>query len=153
MAEFRYEALDIEGKPRAGRISAASSAAARADLLDKRLFATRLETAADDGEPVLGAGGARLKPNALGLFTRQLATLASVAPLEEALRTIVRQTEGDKARAVLLSETGDHSVASGFVQLHGAFDKHFATVLIEPGETLDRGEDSFKIPRLRGCDA
>ena len=46
MADFRYEALDIEGKPRAGRISAPSSEAARADLLDKRLFASKLEAAA-----------------------------------------------------------------------------------------------------------
>jgi general secretion pathway protein F len=105
MAEFRYEALDIEGKPRAGRISAPSSEAARADLLDKRLFATKLESATTS-EPALTTGSARLKPNALGLFTRQLATLASVTPLEEALRTIVKQTEGDKARAVLTNVHG-----------------------------------------------
>ena len=105
MAEFRYEALDIEGKPRAGRISAPSSEAARADLLDKRLFATKLEAAATT-EPALATGSARLKPNALGLFTRQLATLASVTPLEEALGTIVKQTEGDKARAVLTTVHG-----------------------------------------------
>lgn len=107
MAEFRYEALDIEGKPRTGRINAPSSEAARADLLDKRLFATRLEPASDaDTTPALAVGSARLKPNALGLFTRQLATLASVTPLEEALRTIVKQTEGDKARAVLTNVHG-----------------------------------------------
>ncbi|WP_156257110.1 type II secretion system F family protein [Sandarakinorhabdus oryzae] len=105
MAEFRYEALDIEGKSRAGRISAPSPEAARAELLDKRLFATRLDplTAA---EPVLAGGGARLKPAALSLFTRQLATLAAVTPLEEALRTIVRQTEAPKARVVLTTVHG-----------------------------------------------
>ena len=97
MAEFRYEALDVAGQPRAGRINAPSSQAARADLLDKRLFATRLEAASGPAaQPVLAAGSARLKPGALSLFTRQLATLAAVAPLEEALRTIVRQTESDR---------------------------------------------------------
>jgi general secretion pathway protein F len=35
MADFRYEALDIEGKPRGGLISAPSSEAARADLLEQ----------------------------------------------------------------------------------------------------------------------
>ena len=100
MAEFRYEALDIEGKPRAGRIAAPNSAAARADLLEKRLFATRLEPTIE-AAPALAGGRTRLKPNALSLFTRQLATLASVAPLEEALRTIVRQAENERVRAVL----------------------------------------------------
>jgi len=35
------------------------------------------------------------------LFTRQLATLSLVTPLEEALRTIARQTEGDSVRTIL----------------------------------------------------
>jgi general secretion pathway protein F len=107
MAEFRYEALDIAGKPRSGRINAANSAAARADLLDKRLFATRLDASSGaGGEPVLAVGSARLSPSALSLFTRQLATLAAVTPLEEALRTIVKQTEGARPRTVLTTVHG-----------------------------------------------
>lgn len=102
MADYRYEALDVAGQPRAGRISAPSPEVARATLLDRRLFATRLDPVAE-AAPAAGPGrrGARLKPAALSLFTRQLATLASVTPLEEALRTIVRQSEGERTRAVL----------------------------------------------------
>ena len=37
----------------------------------------------------------------LTLFTRQLATLVLVTPLEEALRTIARQTDGDHVRLIL----------------------------------------------------
>ena len=44
--------------------------------------------------PKLGA-----KP--LALFTRQLASLMRVAPIEEALRTIARQSESAKVRAIL----------------------------------------------------
>ena len=106
MAEYRYEALDIAGQPRAGRIHAPSQEAARADLLDKRLFATKLETAGGPQAYAAPRGNARLNPGALSLFTRQLATLATVAPLEEALRTIVRQTEGETARAVLTNVHG-----------------------------------------------
>lgn len=99
MAEYRYEAIDVAGKPRSGQISAASADAARASLLDRRLFATRIDTAA--AGPAPAARSARLKANALGLFTRQLATLSAVTPLEDALRTIVRQTEAASARAIL----------------------------------------------------
>ncbi|MEI6486458.1 MAG: type II secretion system inner membrane protein GspF [Sphingomonadales bacterium] len=97
MAEFRYEAIDVAGQPRTGTISAATAQAARAELLARRLFATRIDAAAQETPQRRG----RLKPAALGLFTRQLATLAAVTPLEDALRTIVRQTEGEPAHAVL----------------------------------------------------
>src|SRR3546814_6897061 len=43
----------------------------------------------------------RLGSKELALFTRQLATLAEVAPLEEALRTLTRQSEAESARAVI----------------------------------------------------
>ena len=105
MAEFRYEALDIAGQPRAGRISAPNPEAARADLLEKRLFATKLDVATGAAGAAT-PGRARLNAAALSLFTRQLATLATVAPLEEALRTIVRQTESERARAVLTTVHG-----------------------------------------------
>ena len=106
MADWRYEALDIEGKPRAGTLAAPSPEAARAELLDRKLFSTRLQPATPPAATP-GAGAHRpLTPAALGLFTRQLATLAAVTPLEEALRTIVRQTEGERTRAVLTTVHG-----------------------------------------------
>ena len=37
----------------------------------------------------------------MSLFTRQLATLIRVSPLEESLRTIARQTESEKARSLI----------------------------------------------------
>lgn len=105
MADFQYEALDIAGRPRTGRLSASTSEAARADLLDRKLFATKLEPAASNTGAATKVAG-RLKLTALVLFTRQLATLASVAPLEEALRTIVRQTESNSSKAVLATVHG-----------------------------------------------
>ncbi len=108
MAEFQYSALDMAGRERHGRIAAASADAARAELLRRKLFALRVETAdrtaaaATDRGTMLSPGRSpRLSGRQLTLFTRQLATLAPVAPLEEALRTIVRQTEAAGARAVL----------------------------------------------------
>jgi general secretion pathway protein F len=105
MAEFQYSALDMAGRERRGRISADSSEAARAELLRKKLFATKLEKAEARSAP-LASGGAgiftrKLSPKQLTLFTRQVATLVQVAPLEETLRTIVRQSEAEHVRRIL----------------------------------------------------
>lgn len=95
MAEWAWAALDAAGQPRRGRLSAASREAARAALLGRKLFPTSLEPAAASAAPTARR---RLKPATLALFTRQLATLAAVVPLEEALRTIRIQTEGEARR-------------------------------------------------------
>lgn len=99
MAEFRYAALDEAGRTREGRIAAETSEAARAALMAKKLFALKLEPVA--AARAAEAKGKRLKGPMLMLVTRQLATLASVVPLEEALRTIARQTEAAGAKAIL----------------------------------------------------
>lgn len=108
MADWRYQALDVAGRPRQGVVRAANQQAARAELLERRLFATRLESAAaaDGSADAAATARRRLKPAALALFTRQLATLAAVTPLEEALRTIARQEDRDDARAVLATVHG-----------------------------------------------
>ncbi len=105
MADFQYSALDMTGRERRGRISADSSDAARAELLAKKLFATKLEKAEARSVPLAsGTGGLfsrKLNPKQLTLFTRQVATLVQVAPLEETLRTIVRQSEAEHVRRIL----------------------------------------------------
>jgi general secretion pathway protein F len=105
MADWRYEALDIAGRPRTGQLNAPTPEAARADLLERRLFATRLEPAAANRAPS-ASGNRPIKANALALFTRQLATLAAVTPLEEALRTIGRQADTERAQPVLTTVHG-----------------------------------------------
>lgn len=104
MPEYQYSAIDTAGRLRHGRIAADDDAAARTALMQQKLFATRVEK----------AGLNRVVPSAqprwrqrkltskqLTLFTRQVATLAQVAPLEEAIRTIVRQTEQPQVQAIL----------------------------------------------------
>jgi general secretion pathway protein F len=95
MPDWAWEALDTAGQPRSGTARAASREAARADLMARQLFPTRLEPATATAMP----SRRRLKPAALTLFTRQLATLAAVTPLEEALRTIRTQAQGEGGRA------------------------------------------------------
>lgn len=105
MPAFRYEAVDAAGAAREGVVNADSARAARADLRAQGLVPIAVD--AIEAQP----GGAaqtgsrlfrdRLSAVELALFTRQLATLAEVAPLEEALRTLTRQSEAESARAVI----------------------------------------------------
>jgi general secretion pathway protein F len=111
MADFRYAAIDAEGRERQGQVQAQTPDAARAALMARQLFATRIEplaSAATSGAATpAGAGAARrarmarLRHRPLMLFTRQLATLAGVMPLADALRTLAAQAEGEAARVLL----------------------------------------------------
>jgi general secretion pathway protein F len=107
MADFDYTVIDTAGRERRGSLAAATAEDARAKLGARRFYIVRLEAAAPGAPraaPLLSLGGfgpRRLSGKALTLFTRQLATLVLVTPLEEALRTIARQTEGDHVRTIL----------------------------------------------------
>jgi general secretion pathway protein F len=103
MPEFQYSAIDTAGRERRGRISAEDDAAARSALMRQKLFATRVQKAGPrSAAPATGSWRRRkLTAKQLTLFTRQVATLSQVAPLEEAIRTIVRQTEQPQVQAIL----------------------------------------------------
>lgn len=111
MAEYRYLAIDAAGREKRGSVSAADDAAARAALMRKRLYVVSVAQGVGVAEAPREAGVSllsqlRLRREKLSqrertVFTRQLATLVSVSPLEEALRTIARQTESARAAAVV----------------------------------------------------
>lgn len=111
MAEFAYLAVDPQGREKSGRLRADTIDRARAQLDGKGLFVLKLEQGRDHeaggserkGRPLFSFRKRRLSPKELTLFTRQLSTLAQVSPLEEALRTIARQTEAEGVRAILAS--------------------------------------------------
>lgn len=109
MAEFDYHVIDTAGRERHGSLAAATLDDARVKLGARRFYIVRLDTASGNkpraASPLASfntlIGPRRLSAKALTLFTRQLATLSLVTPLEEALRTIARQTEGDHLRTIL----------------------------------------------------
>ncbi len=104
MAEFDYSAIDPAGRERSGSIKAGTIENARAKLDARKMFIVRIEPGAVETarkRANLSLRSPRLSPKELTLFTRQLATLTQVSPLEESLRTIGRQSEQDHVRAIV----------------------------------------------------
>ena len=106
MADFDYLAIDARGNEKRGHVTAADLDRARAVLDRRRLYVVRLEAGGPPparGRPLFGLKLARARVSAkqLTLFTRQLATLNRVSPLEESLRTIVRQTEQEAVQGIV----------------------------------------------------
>lgn len=106
MADFDYLVLDPAGREKRGTIAATDADNARLKLDRKRLYVVRIDPAgsASKAAPSLlsfGAWRGNLNTKALTLFTRQLATLALVTPLEEALRTIAGQHEKESQRRAI----------------------------------------------------
>lgn len=111
MPSFDYLALDTAGREKRGMVDGETVEAARARLDARRLYIVRI--APGLGRPSAEANTTTsllsrpitLNPNLsskeMTLFTRQLATLISVSPLEEALRTIAHQAEKPRVRRVL----------------------------------------------------
>jgi general secretion pathway protein F len=119
MSDFGYVAIDPEGRTRRGRVTADTITQAESALVARKLFVVRVEAGRPE-EPNARAlfTGRRDKMSTLDLvlFTRQLATLAEVSPLEEALRTIERQTEAQGPHAVV------RRVQQGLVEGHRLSD-------------------------------
>lgn len=110
MARWSYLAVDPQGKERRGAIEAPSLPAAREQLSTRRWHVLKIEegvaraqAAERPGAIRLPSRAPRLKAKPLALFTRQFASLMTVSPLEEALRTISRQTEKARVRAILVN--------------------------------------------------
>ena len=104
MAEFDYIAIDPAGRERKGAIKAETVEDARAKLDSRKLFIVRIEAGAVEKarrRAGLSFRAPRLSPKELTLFTRQLSTLIQVSPLEEALRTIGRQSEQAHVQAIV----------------------------------------------------
>jgi general secretion pathway protein F len=105
MPDFAYVGLDTAGRERRGSVRAETSEAARDQLVTRKLYVVRIEPAGEDaGRPLLSRGlltRRKMGIKQVTLFTRQLATLITVSPLEEALRTISRQAEREEVRRIL----------------------------------------------------
>lgn len=113
MTEFQYRAVDANGAEVIGQIAADTQQSAAQMLKKKSLAVISLQRAmgtvpqpapAQNRSQRAGPFGLfaqKLSAKQHSLFTRQLATLVSVMPLEEALNTLVEQSETQSQRAIL----------------------------------------------------
>ena len=107
MPDFDYLVIDTAGREKRGAIAAESIDHARTALDARKLYVVRIApgsaaTKPPKAKPLLEQlRGRRMSGKHLTLFTRQLATLNRVSPLEESLRTIVRQTEQQQVRDIV----------------------------------------------------
>ena len=104
MAAFDYVAVDAGGRTLTGALTAADEAGVRTVLERRKLMpleVTPARGAIRKGDRARQAKGGKLDAKTLALTTRQLSTLVSVAPIEEALRTIALQADRPAVRRVL----------------------------------------------------
>ena len=106
MPDYDYLVIDPAGKERRGSLNAESAEDARVKLDQRKLFVVKLEPGrprVERGKALFSLTRRKLNAKQLTLFTRQLSTLIEVSPLEEALRTISRQSEQEHVRAIITS--------------------------------------------------
>ncbi|KQS01451.1 type II secretion system protein GspF [Sphingomonas sp. Leaf357] len=107
MADFDYLVIDTAGREQRGHIAADTIDAARIALDRRNMYVVRIEPssgAPPRAKPLVTGftlTRRRMSVKQLTLFTRQLATLNQVSPLEESLRTITRQTEQESVRDIV----------------------------------------------------
>lgn len=142
MAVFDYVAVDAGGRTVSGTLTADDDGAARALLARRKLMP--LEVAASRGAaPVrpaasAGKGGGKLNARTLALVTRQLATLVTVSPVEEALRAIALQADRPAVRAVLEGVHGgvmEGRRLSDAMALQGSAFPPLYRAMVSAGET------------------
>ncbi|PZU07882.1 MAG: type II secretion system protein GspF [Sphingobium sp.] len=148
MADFDYVAIDPAGRERSGSVKADAIEDARARLDARRLFIVRLEPGAADAarkRASLSLRAPRLSAKELTLFTRQLSTLIQVSPLEEALRTIGRQSEKDHVRAIVAKVHGGVLEGRRLADALGAEPKSFPPLY---RAMISAGESSGSLPTI-----
>lgn len=102
MPAFDYVAVDGAGRTVTGAVEAADETAARGQLGRRRLAPLQVTPARMTARADRPKGkSGKLTPKTLALTTRQLATLVSVSPIEEALRTLALQADRPVVRRVL----------------------------------------------------
>lgn len=150
MPDFAYVAVDPNGREKRGTVKAASGRVAREGLEARRLYVVRVSAQPGSPPPASAQslfGSRRLSAKQLTLFTRQLATISEVSPLEEALRTIVRQSEQPHVRTIVAN------VADGVVEgrrLSDAMAREPRSFPALYRAMVSAGESSGALPELLG---
>lgn len=138
MPAFEYRVLDTRGRERKGVEEGDTARQVRQQLREQGLIPLEVEEVKKRGKEVGGGGRHSFQRGVsatdLALITRQLATLVgSGIPLEEALATVAKQSEGHRIKSMLHSVRSrvmeGRTLADGLGEFPGVFPELFrATV-------------------------
>lgn len=139
---FLYRAVDRQGRAREGRLAAADPGAARADLVARGWHVVRLDAAPIASVP---PGRLRLGLRQRALFTRQLAALVAVCPVEEALRTMLRQVGAGREALVIGAIHAGVCEGQGLAQAMARAPRAFPPVY---RAMIGAGESAGRLPQI-----
>ncbi|OAT31930.1 general secretion pathway protein F [Buttiauxella brennerae ATCC 51605] len=137
MADFRWQALDSNGKSKQGLLEADSLRHARQQLRERQLLPVTIaevDTSTRTAHRFLPRRAPGMRRSELTLFTRQLATLlASGIPLEEALNVVSQQTEKARLRTVINAVRSrvleGQTLAKSLAENPAAFDELYCAMV------------------------
>jgi type II secretory pathway component PulF len=150
MSEFIYKARDISGVMVEGIVEAPTAGEASTVLADRQLSVVTLVPRTkrhfyDLSLSSLGAIFSGIKARDIVVFSRQLSVLVSAnVAIVQALRTVQRQTNSVKLRAVLGDAANDVEGGSRLSTALGKYPKAFSafyTNMVRSGETSGRVEE------------
>ncbi len=160
MSKFKYNAIDSNGKQKSGTVEADSVESANAKLTSMGLMPTQVAHAGsaevskkskDSGKKAKAPAkmnpakiGKAIKPAALAIFTRQLATLLEAGlPLLRSLEVMNRQEKNKKFQAVIQQVAENvksgNTFSDGLAQFPKVFDRLYVNMIRagEAGGVLD----------------
>lgn len=144
MTAWRYVAVDARGTRHRGELEADHPRAVRARLREQGLLPE--EVTPRDAPAQGGAGGRRVPPLALALFSRQFATLLIAGlSIERALAALIDQQDDDRVRSVLSSVHQDVLAGHGLGQ---TLSRHARAFPRYYGAIVQAGEEAGALPQV-----
>jgi len=141
--EFRYRALDADGRPVSGTLRAGTARLARVQLRAQGLLPSAIEQGWSRAHSEASRG---LSATELSLLTRQLSTLLeSGLTLEQSLNALIEEAAEPLTRAVLAGVRTEVTAGSTLAGALGAYAKSF------PGfyrALVHGGEESGALPMV-----
>ena len=157
MPAYSFEALDAQGLTRKGVLEAETARAARGTLRSQALVPLQVQalgTAADQAG-IAGTGDARqstgrqlfagrvFSPDALAIWTRQLAGLVSASlPLERALTALCDEAEDPRQRNLVAALRAEVNAGSSFAKALSQHGREFSPIYVA---VIGAGEQSGKL--------
>ncbi|MDA0978633.1 MAG: type II secretion system F family protein [Proteobacteria bacterium] len=142
---FSWEGTEKSGRKSKGEIKSATAKVARADLRKQGIAATKV-TRQGGGMMALLNSGAKIKPQDIALFTRQLATMMKAGvPLVQSFEIVADGMDNPSMRDLILQIRDD--VSSGNTLTH-AIEQHPAHFDDLFCSLINAGEDSGSLETM-----